>query len=202
MGYSAVRNVPGTTAIEMLAKCSSYRVGKTWGDDKNQYEVISLAPGRGGVYGVIRWTVVATGQQFNFALVVLVTRSKGEFCWKEMSEFSGPCEVFMPKALFRRLSPLDELPESESPANAAAWREEVRKHLERAEFKPQVGDELHFSSPIPFQLESGPVEVTRFEIMEWGKRRRFIAHATDGSRFNARLHRRVYHNIPHTFVRP
>jgi hypothetical protein len=202
MGYSGVRNIPGLSATEMLGKCSSYQVGNSWGDDENRYEVIALAPGRGGVYGVVNWTVLATGQTFRFALVIAVSRGKGEFCWKSMTEFSGPCEIHMPKSLFRKLSPLDELPESQDPTNATGWREEVRKQLELAAFKPQPGDELHFSHPLTFDMESGPVQVTHFEIREWGRRRRLTAFAPDGTRFGARLHRDVYHNTPHKFVRP
>ena len=202
MGYSGVRNVPGLSTIEMLKKCSSHYVGATWGDDENRYEVIAMAPGRGGAYGVVSWTVLATGETFRFALVVAVSRGKNEFCWKSMTEFMGPCEISMPKSLFRKLSPLDNLPDCQSPSHAVGWREEVRKQLEHSEFKPQPGDEIHFSAPIQFQLESGAVGVTQFQIEEWGRRRRLKAFAPDGTRFYARIHRSVYQDTPHKFVRP
>lgn len=97
MGYSGVRNRPGLSAIDMLRGLSSTFVGSTWESSTDRYEIIELQLGKGGVYGILRRSSKSTGAVFDMAMIVLISRDRSEFCWKELTEFSGPFETGMPK---------------------------------------------------------------------------------------------------------
>lgn len=126
MGWTCTSNEAGKSAVQMLRDNSGWYIGSTWASEAQRYEVVALQAGGGGVYGILRCTTVATGAIFDMAVVILVQRARGEFCWKEMDEFSAPGAHRMPRALFRRLTPLHNLPADECRENANAWRAQVR----------------------------------------------------------------------------
>ena len=193
MGYSGVRNRPGVSAIDMLRSSSSLFVGSTLEGSTDRYEVIELQPGKGGVYGILRRTCKSSGAVFDMALIILISRDRHEFCWKELTEFEGPYETGIPKALFRRLTPLEQLRADESAVNADSWRKAVEadyaSQSKRAASKPRVGDVLTFEEPIAFTLDTDEVRIARFQVREWGRTRRLYGLLEDGRRVSCRLHR-------------
>jgi hypothetical protein len=184
----------------MLKHVGSYHVGETWESDCSNYEVIAAQPGKGGVWFIVRMTMKESGEVFDYATIVLISRDRKEFCWKPVSEFSGPYETSMPKALFNRLTSLGKLPEGEDPSYADDWRKRQQAVYERQRFDrvqvPKPGDVIVFRDPICFKASDTTCEVTRFSVREWGKKRRLIALAEGQQHFNAKLSRSVWSYNP------
>jgi len=191
----------------MLERASngSYRKGARWGSDTTQHELVALAPGKGGAYGVVKWHLLNTGEVFFTALVIMVSRGKGEFCWKTYDEFAGPGEIGMPEHLLRMLTPVDELPASVLPIQrqrATQWRQAVQARLDSLRApKPEPGDQIVFKTPVTFVVEGDEVQVSSFEVREWGRRRRLVGQTPGGTRFTARISRFVWDNYAFSVVR-
>jgi hypothetical protein len=81
-------------------------------------EAIRLVPDENGM---VRYCwVVLTGSN----------RRTGEFSYKEMTEFCGPCEATCPERLLDMLSPLKDCPESDNPSDwARGWRQRCRDRI-------------------------------------------------------------------------
>jgi hypothetical protein len=193
MGYTGTKNCSGVSVIEMLRTHSSLHVGSRWESSTDTYEVFAMQPGKGGVYGILRRTSKVSSAVFDMALIVLISRDRKEFCWKEMTEFSGPYETGIPRSLFRRLTPLDQLAPDEFSEHAFGWRRAVEtryaSEAKGVEGRPSIGDVITFAEPIPFALATGEVRVARFQVREWGRVRRLYGLLDDGKRFSCRLHR-------------
>jgi len=200
MGYSGTKNIPGLSAMEMLSHLNTYYVGEKWTAERANYEIIAGQPGKGGVWFIVRMTMNETGEVFDFATIVLISRDTKEFCWKAVSEFSGPNETSMPKALFNRLTPLEKLPAGEHESHARGWRDTQRAAYENQAVAktlgPKVGDVIVFRDPIPFTLSGNCCEVARFRVREWGRKRRLVALVDEKPTFAAKLSRPVWDNNP------
>lgn len=205
MGSLCVRNIVGLSTLKMLEHASSYRKGARWGSETTQHELVALAAGKGGAYGVLKWHSLATGEVFFTALVIMVSRGKGEFCWKTYDEFAAPGAIDMPEHLFRMLTPIDELPPSiqqHQRLQATQWRKAVQDRLASLrEPKPAPGDQVIFKDPVTFVVEGEEAQVSSFEVKEWGRRRRLVGQTPSGTRFTARISRFVWDNYGFSVVR-
>lgn len=65
------------------------------------------------------------GEQFVTALIVLFERGGSRFGYKPMDESMGPYESACPADVFRRLSPVADIPHAHF---AAQWRDRVRAY--------------------------------------------------------------------------
>jgi hypothetical protein len=197
MGWSSVRNKSGVNSIAMLAACSSYYEGSVWNGTNEQgvnvrkCEVLELAAGPGGVYGILAITDLLSGQTYNTALVILVQRKRGEFAWKSMSESAGPVACGMPARLLKMLTPAHEFACGKQLEYIEDWRERVKQHHEKKKRVINVGDVLEFVSPFRFRAKPDSVEVRRFRVLSWGRSKLFSALCDDGSTFRCSLTRRA-----------
>lgn len=205
MGSLCVRNIVGLSTLTMLEHAGRYRKGVRWGSETTQHELVALAAGKGGAYGVVKWHLFATGEVFFTALVIMVSRGKGEFCWKTYDEFAAPGDIGMPEHLFRMLTPIDELPPSiqqHQRIRAMQWRKAVQDRLASLrEPKPAPGDQVIFKDPVTFVVEGEEAQVSSFEVKEWGRRRRLVGQTPGGTRFTARISRFVWDNYAFSVVR-
>ncbi|CAB3754383.1 hypothetical protein LMG29542_02335 [Paraburkholderia humisilvae] len=203
MGYSGTRNIPGKSAMEMLRHVDTHYAGQKVENDTAIYEILDGKPGRGGLWFVVRMTSKATGESFNYAEFVMISRDRVEFCWKPTSEFSGPHETSMPRSLFNQLTPIEKIPFSSGRnlENAAAWRDAQRRAYEQKSLAsaaaPNVGDVIVFRDPIDFQKGNETVTTQRFRVQEWGRVRRLTPLLREGAAgFNARLRRSTWDANP------
>jgi hypothetical protein len=200
MGYSSAPVVNGLSAMKMLEHVGSYHVGEKWQNDDSRHEVIAGQPGKGGVWFVVRKTLSDTGATFDYAVVVLTSREKGEFFWKAIAEFSGPGYYSMPKALFRQLTPLENLPASMNGGYAKDWRErQAKAHKAKAAAGatvPHAGDVIVFREPCIFKIGGDDIEVSRFRVNEWGRKRRLTALHERMSGFNVKLRSSTWDSNP------
>jgi len=98
------------------------------------YEILGIAVRKAEFYDVgVRSSVAYLAvRSKNYptpsALVVLVTRKNGAFCYKDMSEDMGPNEDHCPESILRLLGPItgDEM------GYARAWRERAWANLGKA----------------------------------------------------------------------
>lgn len=190
MGYCSNRNIPGRTTLQMLDLYANYRVGHvTTNGNGDTHEIIEAHQGTGGAWFIIRWTFNGTGQTFDYAQFVKCEREAGEFYWKSISEFSGPYYISMPRAMFNRLTPLDQYP---GDANfAVEWRARQQAEYGIAKLTkalaPKVGEVIVFAEPLNFPAVNA--KVARFRVEEWGRKRRVVALKDDGTSFLAKLSR-------------
>lgn len=203
MGYSGTRNIPGKSAMEMMRHVDTHYAGRKVENDTAAYEVLDGKPGRGGLWFVVRMTIKATGESFNYAEFVKISRDKEEFCWKTISEFSDPGETSMPRSLFSQLTPIAKIPSGSGRdlENAAAWRESQSSAYEQKSLEgataPNVGDVIVFRDPIDFQIGNQTVTTQRFRVREWGRSKRLAPLVGDGEAgFNAKLRRSTWDANP------
>jgi hypothetical protein len=203
MGYSGTRNIPGKSAMEMLRHVDTHYAGRKVENDTAAYEVLDGKPGRGGLWFVVCMTIKASGESFNYAEFVKISRDKEEFCWKTISEFSDPGETSMPRSLFKQLTPIEKIPSGSGRnlENAAAWREAQSSAYEQMSLEgataPNVGDVIVFRDPIDFQMGNQTVTTQRFRVREWGRTRRLTPLVGDGEAgFNAKLRRSTWDANP------
>lgn len=85
------------------------------------------------------------------ALIFLTKRDKGDWGYKEMDEFSGPCEATAPASILNVLSPLKG--DGESTGYARKWRERCREHAETIKRRKRIkpGDRVRFAEPLRFR---------------------------------------------------
>lgn len=203
MGYSGTRNIPGKSAMEMLRHVDTHYAGKRVENDVATYEVVDGKPGRGGLWFVVRMTIKATGEGFNYAEFVKISRDQKEFCWKPIWEFSDPGETSMPRSLFNQLTPIEKIPagSGRNLENTAAWRDAQRRAYEQKSLEsaaaPNAGDVIVFRDPIDFQIGNETVTTQRFRVREWGRARRLTPLVGDGEAgFNAKLKRSTWDTNP------
>lgn len=196
MGWTCIRSERGESTKSLLARNSSYFEGSMWtggSDGSLSYCIEKLQPGKGGLYGILRKHDTRTGKILRLALVIAIERKGGRFCWKSMTEFCGPVYHGMPAHLLRQLSPLEQFTDADKTTveYARAWRETVAKKV-----KPlgiTVGSILEFVDPVVFKL-GNRIEVYRFEVLEWGRRRCLKAFPTSGAPFLCHLRRSTWEN--------
>jgi hypothetical protein len=187
------------STLDLLRRNTSYFVGNTWRPgDTVEIEVEQLHASRGVVFGVLKHTNLGTRRSVRFALIVLVERCRknSEFLVKEMTEFEGPVETGMPAPLFNKLSPLDEV-EKETLSNtvhAAEWRARVKAQLAGAKCTKNLkpGDVIELKHPAIFSHGTEKIEVSRFRIRTWGRKRTLTALVDSGDEFPCRLTRRTW----------
>lgn len=199
MGWTSVRNRTGSSTLEMLKQHSSYHKGNIWyrkspeGVVERETLVEDMAVGPGGAYGVLKITDHLTGDTYRIALVILTERKGGEFYWKEMTEQEGPNACFMPARLFKKLTPLDFFPQTNTWEYARTWRAAVQSYLDKKKQVVVPGNVLEFPNALKFTLSNSGAakEVKRFRVYTWGKAKRFEALCDDGTTFLCRLTNRI-----------
>jgi hypothetical protein len=191
MGWTGVASIKGASKLENLAGSSSLYVGSSWDGPEVEIYVEALQAGPGGVYGILRETTKSTGKVVRLALVVMTQNVKGEFLYKEMTELCGPTETRYPLSFLRRLSPVEEIASGDSLEWARNWRARVEKTWATKASAPKLqrGVHVRFNNPVTFTFSKEQVTVTRFKILEWGRRKRVLALPESGEPFTARLHR-------------
>lgn len=118
----------------------------SWDYENSDYEVIDSAlVNRTTLYGAIRKK--STGMIF--CAVYLVQWSKGyyNFSYKDMTEFSGPCEIDCPPKIFKLLTPLND--EQDPNGWAREWRLKVARLLDNRK-KLSKGYVIKLPEPIAF----------------------------------------------------
>ena len=196
MGWTSIRARKGLSRLEMLASCSSFQVGSTWKTEDGEILVEALKSAPGGVYGIVRKTLRASGKVLRFALVVLTEQRNGEFAYKSLSEFEGPTETRYPSAYLRRLSTPEELADGDEARleRIRDWRQSVEASSRQtgALRSLKAGSVVTFAEPIRFVISGEDVMVTRFVVLEWGRRKRLTAHPDDRASFNCRIQRTTW----------
>jgi hypothetical protein len=194
MGWTGVRARAGVSRLDMLASCSSFSVGHSWDTSDATIVVEDLKSAPGGVYGVLRKTIHATGKILRFALVVLTETKNGEFFYKELTEYEGPTETRYPLSFLKRLSPPEELASGASLEYIQNWRQRVEANGKKGEALKSVkpGSFIVFNEPVRFVLSGEEVHIKRFQVVEWGRRKVFVALPVQGAPFRCRLSRDLW----------
>jgi hypothetical protein len=192
MGYSATRiSASGLSTISLLKTEAGYFRGRTSQTDSTRETIIALQAGPGGAYGVIEHTVLATGESFRYALVIIVQRSKGEFAWKTLDEFAGPRITGMPASLLAKLTPIEELAvfglEAHSLRYAEQWRRSATLEAARKEMLRTDGNIIVLDNPLTFSLNGAKELVRRFRVCREGRNLRFLALTDKGSSFGCKI---------------
>jgi hypothetical protein len=94
----------------------------------NKYEVLDSAlVQRTTFYAAIKNK--ETGEVFCAVYLIRWSpKSWDNFCYKDMTEFSGPCQVNCPQRIMKLLSPLND--ENDCNGYAREWRKRVEKYWE------------------------------------------------------------------------
>jgi hypothetical protein len=185
MGYSSHKKLKGESHLRLLRRTGSYFVGSTWaGPTPNlEHRIIALQPGRCGVYGIIRVTDSSTGTEYQFGLVIKVESIGGDTLYKAMAEMDGPVLAHMPEKLFRRLTPVDQLPLPERDrSNCTAWRARCQQLIDtrnalRGGVRFTVAEGVSFG---PGRL------ITEFQVID-PRSRLFLANPGTAAEFRAKL---------------
>jgi hypothetical protein len=206
MGWTSIELPKGerVSNLDVLKQNSSMYNGHKWGSGPFEFEMEGLRGGTGAVHGIIKETEKATGRFVRIALIVLMERKDGHIAWKEIDETQGPNHLGYPEVLFNRLSPLDEIAAltQTNITNAAQWRkqlEEVYKARKVAKGLKR-GDIIELAHPVSFSIDNESVEVQRFRIEAWGKRRSLMALPLRGAEFPCRLNRYTWQNTPYQVI--
>lgn len=194
MGWTGVRARAGVSRLDMLASCSSFSVGHSWNTSDATILVEDLKSAPGGVYGILKKTVHASGKVLRFALVVLTETKSGEFLYKELTEFEGPTETRYPLSFLKRLSPPEELATGSSLQYIQEWRARVEARAKEKSLLKLIapGSHVIFTEPVRFVIGGNEVMVRRFKVLEWGRRKVFGAQPEDGTSFRCRLSRDLW----------
>lgn len=200
MGWNIEPDIRGVRVAEMVRRCTDYYVGYKERNQKRELEVVAMAQGAGCFYVIERIADFVAGNSYLTAKVLLVERVDGEFHWRTVSELEGPNPCAMPRGMLKRLSPLETFPPDCETSHAADRRNRVEAYHSREIRAAKPGDILRFSEPLNFTLDGKTVEVRDLKVIEWGRRKRFVAIAATGEHFGARLSRnalaRNYEVIP------
>jgi hypothetical protein len=112
---------------------SMHRPVKEWFKDEvdKKYEVLDSAlVQRTTFYSAVKNK--ETGQVIcAVCLIRWSPRSWDNFCYKDMTEFSGPCQVNCPKRIMKLLSPLND--ENDPNGWAGEWRTRVGEYWKKKE---------------------------------------------------------------------
>lgn len=206
MGWTSIQLPRGErlSNLEVLKRNSSLYVGSKWGSGPFEFEVEALRGGTGGVHGIIKETERATGRFVRFALIVLMERKDGSVAWKEVTEEQGPNHLGYPEALFNRLSPLDEIAALTHTGitHAAQWRQQLEEVYKARKVAKTLkrGDVIELAHSVSFSIDGESVEVQRFRIEAWGKRRSLTAMPLRGAEFPCRLNRYTWQNTPYQVI--
>lgn len=172
----------------------------TYEDDLRAQQPLDAARVGNTVYLAIRSTDKATGRNFVFAGVILMSNTKKSgFGYKEMSESMGPCECACPDRIMRLLSPISDIPH---PSYSADWRARVaaRKTAQRQQRERRkllrVGSVVTLSAPIRFR---GGDTASSFYVAHF-RRKTPIFLSLDGPEFYCRL--RAAHLVTATIADP
>lgn len=185
MGWTSNKKLRGESHLRFLRRTSSYYVGAKWPGEtpELEYQVTALQPGRGGVYGIIRLTDSSRNIECQFGLVIQFETLRGDTQFKQMTEMDGPVLSHMPEKLFRRLTPVDQLPfPAKDIEHCRDWRARCQKLIDnRNALRPGV----RFTTweGIPFG-NSG--SVTNFEVQDLTSRI-FMANPGTPNAFRVRL---------------
>ena len=82
--------------------------------------------------------------RYVFAAVILTSRNNGEWCYKDMEETMGPCEVQAPLKLLNLLSETTR-------EYAISWRERCKDTAALAARKISHGDTVRLAHPLQFE---------------------------------------------------
>ncbi len=135
MGWTGLRRPPGLSDREFFEQEFPTTLTQNG-------RIVACATVRSVFYAAVENNANATYMPSKtWALVVLMQRNGGEFCYKEMSEDMGPCESCAPAKVLNALSPTDI-------EWANNWRERCRMALAKPKIKS--GDRVKFSAPIKF----------------------------------------------------
>lgn len=126
MGWTSFRPEPGQTTDEIMRAEV----------DSDRHEIVASATARDAWYAALR---ERSGEVW--AMVVLVRRSRNEFCYKDMTETMGPNACDAPAKVLDALTPTEN-------ANALTWRAKCRERLARP--KPKRGDRIRFPGQLRF----------------------------------------------------
>jgi hypothetical protein len=118
-----------------------------WNSEK--YEVIDSAlVRRNTLYGAIR--IKETGEIFCAIFLIRWSRSYYNFCYKDMTEHSGPNVVECPQRIMKLLSPLDDT--NDPNGWARAWRRKVESFwAKREKMKKKRDAVIKSNEPINFR---------------------------------------------------
>jgi len=203
MGWTSIDVPKGErqSNLEFLKRHSWLFIGRKWSSSRLEMQIEALRAGTGAVYGIIRHTEVATGRFVRLALIILIERKGDKVAYKEITEDRGPHHLGYPEAFFNRLSPLDEIAALThvNVSYAAEWREKLEK-MYKASKALKCGDVIELADPVSFSIDGESVEVQRFRIETWGKRRSFTALPLRGGEFRCRLRRYTWANTTYQVV--
>ena len=124
--------------------------------DKNTHEVLDVAiVKRNTLYAAIRLkTGVSANQVFCVVFLLRWSRDTYNFSYKDMSEFSGPCEIECPMRIIKLLTPLDD--NSDPNGWARGWREKVcnywnaQEKLNSGKYIIKIDEPVNFTNGLSF----------------------------------------------------
>jgi hypothetical protein len=112
-------------------------------DDQRQVLDVALVK-RSTLYAAV--LIRATGQVVAFVFLIRWSRDVYNFSYKDMTEFSGPCECECPKRIMKLLTPLEDTPENQYAIN---WRNSVKEYWVNKE-RLNSGDVFKTKDPVEF----------------------------------------------------
>lgn len=206
MGWTSVENDRHSSKLEKLKGASAYYEGNTWlrTDGTQELHIEMLREGPGGVYGVLRRTNLETGGIVRLALVILTKTTGKDFRWKGILETDGPVEFRYPKQLLSKLSPPEAFAVGQELEHAKGWRRKVQEYrsTQAPENRIKTGDIIEFKEDVPFTINKKEILVRRFEVLEWGARKRLTAiPPSPATCFPCRLHAGIWHHRDYTVTR-
>ncbi|WP_414463336.1 DUF6927 domain-containing protein [Hyphomicrobium sp. DY-1] len=114
-----------------------------------------------------------------YILVVLTSRSGGEFTYKDLGETAGPVEKDCPERLLRAASPFKEGQGAFGPEWREACRARHKATRSASAAKPKPGDTFRTQRPVTFRDGTSHSEFTC--VLVRGRGRKRTAYAAKGS---------------------
>jgi hypothetical protein len=122
MGWTFFSDSPRETRAQIIERELTQPATDT---NPNAWGFHSLSE-RGSTVYAIAWRQPANQPRIYFGVVVLTSRKRGEFGYKDMDESMGPYYYDMPLRMLDQLEALAPLRPDD--INAQAWRDRVRQH--------------------------------------------------------------------------
>ena len=112
-------------------------------DDQREVLDVALVK-RSTLYAAVR--IRTTGQVVAFVFLIRWSRDTYNFSYKDMTEFSGPCECECPQRIMKLLTPLEDVPDNQYAIN---WRNSVKEFWMNKE-RLNAGGVFKTKDPVEF----------------------------------------------------